>query len=256
MKLQHQTDLILSVALAIACTLIALFPLPEWIRLIASIGLGVILPGYAVLCAFFPSGELRGEERTLIATGIGMIGVILLGVVFNLTPWGIHTVLWVIGFNAIILGADAVCWFRRSKLTEPPAPLHIPLKPRDGVFFLVSIGLVIGAVAIARLPLQDTSKVEGYSVLWMLPGDKQTPDQIRLGVMCDQFERTHYRLVLSVDGTMIGEWTDIELNPGDQWETKFTIPSAYSGGKMIEAYLYRADVSKDVYRYVKIPIAQ
>jgi hypothetical protein len=68
-----------------------------------------------------------------------------------------------------------------------------------------------------------------------------------LGVACNEFTTTRYRLEIAVDGTPTQTWQEVTLAPGEAWQQAAGLPQGRAT-VVVEAKLYRLDEPDSVYR--------
>jgi hypothetical protein len=92
----HATWYWLIIALAIATTT-AVFTIPEeafpivYARYVLGFIFVLLLPGYSLIKALFPTKELDNIERIGLSIGMSLALVPITGLLLNYTPWGIRT---------------------------------------------------------------------------------------------------------------------------------------------------------------------
>jgi len=85
-----------TIILAIATTTLV-FTIPEnaypivYARYVLGSVFVLLLPGYALIKALFPTKELDNIERTALSIGMSLALVPITGLLLNYTPWGIRT---------------------------------------------------------------------------------------------------------------------------------------------------------------------
>jgi len=85
-----------TIILAIATTTLV-FTIPEnaypivYARYVLGSVFVLLLPGYALIKALFPTKELDNIERTALSIGMSIALVPITGLLLNYTPWGIRT---------------------------------------------------------------------------------------------------------------------------------------------------------------------
>jgi len=250
-------DLLITIFLAIDATasIVAGFDIPV-IRVLTAF-LMVFLPGYALRAALFPKRYLDSAEQLLISLGSSVIVVILTGMAIALAGWNMGTSNWASSLTLFTLVACGVAFLRRRTPTlvwANPTPLR--LKVGQVLLLLVAFALVFGAVNLASLPISNPANLQGYTILWILPVVKGAPQFVHLGVINNQFTPTDYRLQIVVGNQVIHEWQDIQLAPGQSWESIYDIPGALPANTQVEAFLYKLDQPQSVYREVSLQLAQ
>lgn len=243
-------DLLLAIVVAILSCVLAFTGVGSVVvRLIFALPLVFFMPGYAVVEAVFPAHVLGAPERLLFSLGLSLIGGVFGGLVLNTTPWGLQAGSWAALLSAITLGASIVAWLRRRKTTTIVVKRRLGLDGRQTFLLgLASVG-VIGALAIASIGAAQPRNT-GFTQLWILPTEGIDSETVQLGVKNMETETMNYRLQLTMDERPVKDWTPITLQPGETWETTFTLPSGRVKAKTVEALLYRLDDPKTVYRKV------
>lgn len=77
-------------------TTVLVFTIPEtaypivYARYILGSIFVLLLPGYSLIKALFPTKEIDNIERTALSIGMSLALVPIIGLLLNYTPWGIH----------------------------------------------------------------------------------------------------------------------------------------------------------------------
>ncbi len=86
-------------------------------RIILGLVLVLILPGYVVVAALFPSNrELDWVERGALSVGLSVAVVPLVGLLLNFTPWGIRFVLILTSLLVFTAAVSIAAYARRRRL--------------------------------------------------------------------------------------------------------------------------------------------
>jgi hypothetical protein len=216
------------------------------LRVIAGILLVLVLPGYALGRALFPRRSPGGPERILISLALSAAVAVLGAPLMGSTPLSLTRHTWPALLCVVTLAGCLLAW--RAGRDAPIRVVGWTLpRARDVALLATAIAVASGAIALARTPLDAPDGVSGYTELWMVPrGDK-----LELGVGSAELEPRTYRLEVTADGRSVRRWKAIRLEPGDRWVT--TLPAAIGGApKSVDAYLYRLDKPKDLYRRVRV----
>lgn len=103
-----------TVSLMVITALIVFFSTPESIDLIiySRYILGSIyilwFPGYSIVRAILPKGELKNTERIVLSLGMSLASVSMVGLLLNFTPSGLNTISVTLSmFGITITGATA-----------------------------------------------------------------------------------------------------------------------------------------------------
>jgi uncharacterized membrane protein len=236
MSLYRPNNLLLVLACAL---LLTLFVALQWthVTLIAilTIPLVLYLPGYALSVALLGRNRVSSAERFLWSVGLSLALAIVGGVLLSLTPWGLQTTTWVILLLAITGIAGGFALLRRY---EPLATsLQVPrlrISVGDIAFIEFALIALVAAIQIARIPAPAAS-VNGYTSLWVLPGDTTT-HIVQFGFTSQETQRVNYELVVQVNGKPAQTFPNITLQPGDKWENSFDATNVPSNAQ-IEAVL-------------------
>jgi hypothetical protein len=94
-------------------------------------------------------------------------------------------------------------------------------------------------------------RYQGCTTLWMVPNDEQAATGASIGVQSGEFEEVSYRLEVRVNGQMTGVWPELTLAPKQEWQTQLALPEARPTGMVVEAFLYRTDAPRIVYRQAR-----
>ena len=252
-------DLIVVIVIAVLSGVVSLLaPAISIVRLVCALPLVLFLPGYAITAACFPQRPLDAVERLLFSLGISLAVTALIGLVLQWTHLSLQASTWAIVLSMTVVAASAIAWLRRKQYAAAeasPASMHSRPSFREGLLLGLAILVTGTAVGIARLPTPPSS-VSGYTLLWMVPAGDGNVNDFRLGVSSQEFEATTYRLQVSVDGRLIGEWPELKLAPGDSWESLIGLPSDRAGAGSVEAVLYRSDDPGTVYRRVELRLGE
>jgi uncharacterized membrane protein len=231
-------------ALALAGTAI---PTGGWwaLRAIIVLPLVLALPGYALSGAIFRHRAPALAERivltlslSVVATALATLFIFAIGVELTVLSWGIALALVTIG--ATLVSSAVQTEPDDSAPGEQPRAARRPWQRLPIVIATVSVGLVAGAVVLARTPLPSDS-APGYTALW-LTRDRGSAKLV-VGVRSEEHRRTRYVLKLVLSGRTTSR--RLALGPGETWQVKLP-PAARAA-----ASLYRAG-DPAVYRSVNL----
>jgi len=248
-------DLLLVVVLALVAGVVVALNGPAWLRSVLTLSLIFILPGYALIAALFPSQEPDTSARLLMMIALSLALAAVGGLALHFTGLGLQSTTWTFLLMGIIFVGSVVAIVRRRQL---PAPISlgqpISLKPVQLLLIAGAFGLVVAAVSISRsgaLSQQQT----GFSQLWMTPAIVAPTNDptVKIGITNEEGISVRYGLsILGNDNEVLASWDDIDLGPGDHWQTNFTLPVTIPPLERLEARLYRADAPESVYRQVSL----
>lgn len=113
------SDLTLVAALAaLASAFVLVWPLAD-LPLRAPVGLALVLflPGYALVAALFPGRDGPGLPlRAALSVGLSLVTALLIGIVLNLSPWGLRLGAIVASLLVSTSAFVAVAYLRRTRL--------------------------------------------------------------------------------------------------------------------------------------------
>jgi uncharacterized membrane protein len=211
------------------------------LRVLLTLPLVFVLPGYAVMAAFFPKRLASYPDNVMFVITWSLALTSLGALLLNKTPWGLHTHTWAILLGGITLVNLAIAALRHQNTYDTNTIYRLPVHQ---VLLLVS-ALLIGGVAlnVAREGAAHPPG-SGFTQLWMLPTDTATAVDVGIHNYEDQAET--YRLIVS--GTDFKIQSDFTLDKGEQWATTLELPVIRDSAQKIEARLYRLNSPDDVYR--------
>jgi uncharacterized membrane protein len=227
----------------VAITLVAMglaFTNPSVIRSVFGLLLVCVLPGYAMMSAWFPRRLVKYPANVLFVITLSLSITALGSLVLHKTLWGLQTTSWTLGLGAFTLVNLIIGWVRGetnfgyTRVKSLPVPAY-------------QIALMVCAVLISALALQlgrqgaVQQQDASFTQLWMLPGEDQT---VHVGVKNQEYGAMNYKLVIK-DGEQIFEET-FKLGVNESWEMDFVMPE--TPAREVNAYLSRLDMPHSVYR--------
>ncbi len=216
-------------------------------RTVASFPLLFVLPGYAVLAAWFPQRLTSLPGGTLLVLGLSLALATLGGFILNRTPWGLQTVTWVVWLAGITL-VNSLFALRR---TYEPVPVNedrfVGLRAGQTLLVGAAILITFGAVWVARLGVELQPRTP-FTQLWMISTD--SPDTVRVGIRNEEGHTVTYQLIIVQDIPVVQ--SELTLAAGESWEGLFSyLPDNTSD---LVAELYRSDDPTALYRSVSLAL--
>ena len=248
--LRQQNDLLLPLGLSLVALVVVLTGIfPSFLQVILEIPFLLFVPGNALLCAILPGFTHSRLERLLFAMGISLGLLVIVGLILNFTPWGLHVTTWslTLFFASTVFTVIAI-WRRNKASVSKPAPVKLYLPPRQVIFLSLSAVVIIFSVVFAFYP-KPAMGIQGYTSLWVTPGSAAQENTVQIGIHSQELELTQYTLIVSHNDQLLKQWSDIYLEPGGTWQE--SLPMAIGNGRL-EALLYRADHPGQVYRRVSL----
>lgn len=248
-------DLLVVIALTLIAVMLAfVVPASNMVLRIWTLPLIFILPGYALTSALFGKRSFGLLERIVFSLGLSLVGVILGGLVLNLTPFGMRANSWAAFLGSVTLGASVIALVRQRwqgiSLSHLPGVRKIGLTFSQALLLGLAVLIIGGAVAVS-IHGAEQQPYAGFTQLWILPADgsARAKDAVRLGVNNMEATVTDYRLVVTMDGRLLTQWTSLDLKPNQQWNTTLLLPQAqHTGSIKVEVMLYRTATPTTIYR--------
>jgi uncharacterized membrane protein len=221
---------------------------PNALWVLLSVPLILFLPGFILTMIFFPRTSFGIPERILLSIGLSIASVALIGLLLNLTPWGLQaSTLWIALLLGLVTGGVALYLYRPAGWRDAIVfPQNLNFNTRQWVLMGLAALMTFMAFRIASTPAPQNG-LEGYTLLSAQAAN--TPDAIHLGVRSEEFKQTKYQIKYQIDGNL-QDGPMLELNPGETWEQVIPIPVDQLGGKSFTVLLYRLDNPTEVYRHV------
>lgn len=242
-------NVLLCAICAAVCAAAVLIPAPTVIHVVFGVPLVLFLPGYALTSALFARRRIGSADVVLLSLAFSVSIAVIGTLILNWLTSDLTARTW----TGLLLGETiiAALWALRAIPTDTEG--QPSLRPRMSLrqALLPALALVAALVAVAavivfsRTPLPGRG-VQGYTSLWMLPG--QNRSEIVVGVQSSERHTTSYQLKIRSGG---GREIDqrLTLAPGDRWIKRITVaPSS----RRVDAELFRTDSPQDVYRRVRL----
>lgn len=244
-------DLLATSGLALgAATLLALAGDLTLLRLLASLPLLFVLPGYALTAACFPRHEFGWAERAASALALSLISAILGGLLLNLTPWGLQASSWVGLTLALTLGGCAVAAWRRRGYERAQDWPAIGLRAEQLVVLALA-GILVGWAVTMAVSEGQRTPAPDYVHLWVLPDPTRPSQAMQVGITGrGEDVPAAFRLQLKRGNYLLREWDRVGLDASGAWQTTVELRDLQAGSGALEALLYRIDAPDTVYRRV------
>jgi hypothetical protein len=225
-------------AIAALCAGALVVPgLPALLTVPATILLLLLLPGYALTLALFPTRLLSNAEQAMFAVGLSVSSSIVAGLVLNVLPVGLTLSGWGALLGAISVGSLGVAWLRLGTSDRPLTVVRLPRVPLGPVVMIALASVtVLGSLMIARMGEAAQPK-NGFTQLWMF--SEANGSAVRLGFENHENAPEHYDLRVTSGGTTLADWTGLSLADGQSWEQTVVLPALPAGTHKIDAALYR-----------------
>ncbi len=247
-------------------------PYWQWLRVPVGVVSVLILPGYALCLALFPTFEdLDGLERVGLTTGLSLAQCPLLALLLDRSPWGLSPTAIVLAFGVATCGWCVVAIVRSfATLGSAPAAVrsaegrHSRSSLR-GVAALLGVGVIVLAAGSvytlltqpAEPPLTEFYMLGPQGLSQDYPSQASTgqPISVNLAVHNQEGVPVTYRVVATDDNQQtLGEVPPFEVQPGATWTAQLSVTiNAYGFGQRIDISLFRASDTQP-YRQLSLSI--
>jgi uncharacterized membrane protein len=244
----RRTDLwAVAVWAAVAAGLLQFDSLPGSLRLLAGLPLVLALPGYALGYVLLGSRALGTAERVALSVALSLTMTILGTLVLDVLSLPLSRRTWSLFLGTITVAAAVAGDVGSSELRRDPRTWRVP-RVRDAAAVGLALALAAAAVVLARTPLHPPRGVTGYTQLWVLP---RGPG-VEVGIASRELGPVRYRLDVSTGEDVERRWTQLRLEPGEQWTRVLSGRSLGRPGEAVTARLFRADQPRSAYRRVRL----
>lgn len=242
MRRSDNLDLKLVVLGSLLAVAIAALELPVPLRLPVGIVAALVLPGYSVSMALFPTGELDAVERSALAFTLSLGAIVLAAPFLNLSPGGLNAHTIVIGLSTItLIGIGIARWRRRGRpdvghLRGIALPDRLRRRGAGRRWAGAALGLV-GMLVVAMLALGVGAPARPATEFFLLGpvGTAEgllarvttgTPTTITLGISNHDSSAEPYRIVVDSGSARLAETGPISVKQGDTWSgtVDFSVP--------------------------------
>jgi uncharacterized membrane protein len=236
---------------AVAALVVTLVPGMHALRAPFAALLLLVLPGYSLAEALFGRRTIDWPRRLLLTVGLSISSSVVVGLLLNLAPFGLRAWSWSVALFVVTCAAGAVAIRDRGEAPSLPAGLR-RLVALPSLLFVIGAALVLAsAVFLAGTPL-TAKNVPGYTAFWLVPGGREKPATVRVGIKSGELKALNFRLVVRVGKNLAYDRRLPAFQPGREFETTVAVKRAAAGGTPTVALLYREDNPGSVYRLARL----
>jgi uncharacterized membrane protein len=223
--------------------------IPSIVRLLAVMPLVLFLPGFLLLRALLPKGEVD-FECVILSIGISVASTVVFGLILHSLD-AMNSLGWTVAVAFVVMGA---LWLSRSRggvryLGAAFQWSALGLNGASMVCFGVITVLVTGGIALASYGAANQRQF-AYTELWIVPFDGHSNERVTIGVRNKEQKHSSYDLEVLVNDKLLVRWPEFDLSEDEEWVKQLPIPMNLGVGQRVEARLYNHDSPLRLYRRV------
>jgi uncharacterized membrane protein len=236
------------------------------LRIVLGLPFVLFFPGYALICALFPSNQdLDNVERLALSVGLSLAVVPLVGLALNYTPWGIRLNPIMASLFMFTLLLSVLSNYRRSRLpAERKQSMSVPIKifklsAKRGLGKLLAVALLVGVVVVGGVAVYlflAPKTGEKFTEFYLLGSNGQLADYptnltlgengtVVLGVVNHEGENVTYKIVITLDNQTVDTLNNITLGNQKSWQQNYAFTPQKTGENMNLGFtLYKQGTGK------------
>ena len=230
------------------------------LRILSSWLMVLFFPGYMLVSALYPNKQqLSVLIRITLGIGFSIAALAVIGLILNLTAWGItrDSILPVLIGFVLVISVVALCrQWKLAKAERLTVVFNVQIRFWRGrsiaeqALFLViilSVLSMMGAVAYGTVNpglekftefyvLNSESKAEDYP-LQLIVGEESN---VVVGIINHEDERSSFHVEIYIGADMVGSTDTIVLEKGEKWQQAVSFTPVVSGiDQKLEIVLYK-----------------
>jgi len=240
--------------------------------LLCGLPLILFVPGYTLTEALFVqqpdtatatrTGILRpfgASDRLVLGFGLSLALVIIDGLLLSILPMGLAQPSWAISLAILTTLFSLIALYRRRAISTVSAQKGSARLFRftfyEALLFLLTLVIVLSAFLYSVIAAQQQQQQSTFTQFWMVQA-KQTNHNcaVLIGIQSFEATSTHYKVVLTANGTQLHSWPGVTLVPKQQWYQSVTLNSGDIESAYIDARLYRLNKPGSIYREAHITL--
>jgi uncharacterized membrane protein len=269
MKIRVQSELLLISILTILLILVVTFFPSSILRIILWLPLSLFFPGYTLIAAVFPRrGQISSAERVALSIALSIAVISSIGLILNITPWGIRLYPFLVSVTVFILVTSLIAWLRRRREPEKfivsftiSLPAWRNKSAFDRVLSIIIIAVILAAIGTVVytfvVPKSGESFTEFYILtpvsgpLELVPGEVA---KVTVGIANHENEAVNYQIAVVINGVTSTEIGPLMLLNGGTLQREITFESDRLGDNQeVELRLYKQGQS-EVYRSLRLRV--
>ncbi len=216
-------------------------PIPL-LRVILTLPLVLLLPGYALVAAIFPRRLPCPTERLVMTLALSVASTAIAGLLLNYTASGLTDWTWLVTLPGITWGACLIAAVRRFIVMPDSVSFRSPLLRRYAALVLVVLCFGVVAIALARRGEASQPRTS-FSALSVL---RQADNTMDVSVINEEQVATSYQLTLVLNGVEIKRVDPFLVEKEATSKMLFHLSEGASG--KLEIILSKAAAPENIYR--------
>jgi uncharacterized membrane protein len=257
-------DLLLTLVFVLVAAALTLLEAPAGVRIPFGILLVLLLPGYALVSALFPSNDgPDGVARIALSVALSLATIPPLALAIDQSPWRIERVSVTVGLlivTVVALLCAAILRLRLPPVERYALKAHRPaIAPpsswsREQRMVVLALGLagllfIVGGYDVVKTRLTGVSLTE--FALYNADGEARfyprvvtvgEPTEVQISIANREGKRIAYQIVIAGAGVAVAPLPEITLADGETWREPVHFTVATSGSDLpVRFELYRVD---------------
>jgi hypothetical protein len=212
------------------------------LRVVFTLPLVLLLPGYALMATLFPRRLPRPTERLVMTLVLSIASTGIIGLLLNYSPHGLTTWAWLVALPGVIWGACLIAAMRRLLARSNHLTFHVPMLRRYATISLLMLCFMGVTIAVARRG-EAAQPRPSFSALSVV---RRASDTLTIGVLNAEQSATTYQLTFVLNGVEIKRIAPFVVESEDSTEILFPLPNGASG--KLEILLSKAAAPERIYR--------
>ena len=258
--------LLISIVAILLILVTTLFP-SNILRAIMGIPFVLFLPGYTLLASIVPRKKILDSFESMgLSVGISIAASAFIGLILNVTPWGIRVYSVLVSVTSLVLITSAIAIYRRHRASPGeswlvPHNYNVSLAPLlrhsliDKTLYIILAVTILGAIGSLSYVLA-TPKIEKFTEFYITATDGKAidyPRELSVGeegniiayIINQEHAETSYWLEVRIDGATNNEMGPLIIAHNDKWQgaVGFT-PDKAGTDQKIEFLLYRGSINE------------
>jgi len=199
-------------------------PIPL-LRVLFTLPLILVLPGYALVAAVFPRRLPRPTEHLVMTLALSLATTAVVGLLLNWSVPGLTDWTWLVVLPGITWGACLIAAVRRALVM--PNTVSFRLLPLRRYVALIAVMACFGVTAVALARQGEASQPRAsFSALSVI---RQTDNALEISVLNEEQAATSYQLAFVLNGVEIKRFDQFVVEKEAISKLQFHLSEGASG---------------------------